>query len=166
MKKLLLVALSLIVMVGNAACSSDNQSEPETTERSEQDEEGEKSDENSSSMKLRMTIGSVVFTATLTDNASARAFKRLLPITVNMNEMNGNEKFCTLPQSLPTAASNPRTINSGDIMLYGSSTLVLFYKTFSTSYSYTKIGSVDNPSGLERVLGNGNVSVVFELIND
>lgn len=117
---------------------------------------------NSNSMKI--TVGSNVFNATLASNATASAFKQLLPMTVSMTEHGGNEKFYGLPNALPTNASNPGTIQNGDLMLYGSSTFVMFYKTFSTSYSYTRIGSVDNPSGLQSALGGGSVTVTFELI--
>ena len=68
-----------------------------------------------------------------------------------------------LPSSMPSNSSNLRTIRNGDLMLYGSTTLVLFYKTFSTSYSYTKLGSVDDATGLETALGSGSVIVSFEL---
>ena len=112
--------------------------------------------------KMRIKIGNSTFTATLYDNATATAFKSLLPLTVNMIELNGNEKYVALPKNLPIAASIPGTIQSGDLMLYGSSTLVLFYKTFSTTYSYTKIGRVDDVSRLAAALGAGNVSVTFE----
>lgn len=47
-------------------------------------------------------------------------------------------------------------------MLYGNNTLVLFYESFDTSYSYTKLGYVDDPAGLDAALGNGNVVVKFE----
>ena len=79
-----------------------------------------------------------------------------------MTELNGNEKYFNLSNSLPTNASKPSSIQAGDLMMYGSSTLVLFYKTFSTSYSYTKLGRVDDPAGLAAALGSGNVTVTFE----
>lgn len=112
--------------------------------------------------KIRIKVGSQTFTATLLDNNSAKAFKKMLPLTINMIELNANEKYYDLPKSLPTNLSNPGTIKNGNLMLYGSKTLVLFYKTFCTSYSYTKLGSVDDVTGLVSALGSGNVTVTFE----
>ena len=112
--------------------------------------------------KIKITVNSQTFTATLLENNSAKAFKEMLPLTNNMTELNGNEKYYDFPNSLPTNTSNPGTIKNGDLMLYGSKTLVLFYKTFSTTYSYTKLGSVDDVTGLATALGSGNVTVTFE----
>lgn len=112
--------------------------------------------------KVRVKVGSKVFTVTLVDTNSAKAFRKMLPLEVNMIELNNNEKYCDLPNSLPTNSSNPQIIKSGDLMLYGSKTLVLFYKSFSTSYSYTKLGVIDDVTGLEEALGKGNVIVKFE----
>jgi hypothetical protein len=113
--------------------------------------------------KIKITVNSQTFTATLLDNNSAKAFKEMLPVTINMTELNGNEKYYDLPTSLPTASANPGTIKNGDLMLYGSKTLVLFYKTFTTSYSYTKLGAIDDVAGLTSALGSGNVTVTFEV---
>ena len=118
---------------------------------------------NRDTMKLKVMVGSNVFTATLHNNATVAALKEKLPMTINMTELNGNEKYFDLSDNLPYNASNPETIQTGDLMLYGSNTLVLFYKTFSTSYSYTRIGRIDNISGLAAALGPGNVTVTFEL---
>lgn len=112
--------------------------------------------------KIKITVNSQLFTATLLDNESAKAFKKMLPLTINMTELNGNEKYFDLPMTLPANAVTGNNINVGDLSLYGNKVLVLFYKSFHTSYSYTKLGYVDNPEALAEALGNGNVVVTFE----
>jgi hypothetical protein len=123
--------------------------------------------ENSHTMingKIKITVNSQTFTATLLDNNSAKAFEEMLPLTINMIELNSNEKYYDLPDDLPTNSSNSETIKNGDLMLYSSKTLVLFYKTFSTSYSYTKLGTIDDVAGFASALGSGNIIVTFELL--
>ncbi|OPC72635.1 hypothetical protein BAZ12_02220 [Elizabethkingia miricola] len=112
--------------------------------------------------KIKIKLGTQTFTVTLLDNNSAKAFTEMFPLTINMSELNNNEKYYDLASSLPTNSSNPGTIKNGDLMLCGSKTLVLFYTTFSTSYSYTKLGSVDDVTDLTSALGSGNVKVTFE----
>ncbi|WP_353145488.1 cyclophilin-like fold protein [Chryseobacterium sp.] len=129
------------------------------------EDENNNNTENNTPMtngKIKITVNSKTFTATLLDNNSAKAFKELLPLTINMVDLNGNEKYAELPKSLPTNPSNPGTIQNGDLMLYGSETLVLFYKTFSTSYSYTKLGKIDDAADLEPALSQGNAIVIIE----
>lgn len=133
------------------------------------EDENNTNTENTTSMangKIKITVNSLIFTATLLDNNSAKAFKEMLPLTINMVELNNNEKYFDLPNSLPTNSSNPQAINSGDLMLYGSKTLVLFYKTFSTSYSYTRLGKIDDKTGLATALGSGNVTITINKIED
>ena len=81
-----------------------------------------------------------------------------------MNELNGNEKYYYMPTGLPAAASSPGTIQAGDLMLYGSDCVVLFYKTFATTYNYTRLGYLDDPSQLESALGPGGATVRFEMV--
>lgn len=114
--------------------------------------------------KMKIIVGVNSYVATLYDNETANAFAALLPLSITMNELNGNEKYYYLSGNLPNSPSNPSTIQNGDLMLYGSNCIVLFYETFSTSYSYTKIGTVDNPTGLKTALGQNNPTVTFELI--
>src|SRR6478752_3037705 len=142
-----------------SACNNELVTTPEEAIQENKDEDEDMKD------TLTITIGDKVFTATLEANATAAAFKAILPLTIDMRDLNGNEKFFDLSNNLPTNASNPRTINAGDIMLWSYNTLVLFYKTFNTSYSYTRIGKIENPNGLSQALGSGNMTVTFELLS-
>ena len=118
-------------------------------------------EEKPNMLKIKIQIGNEVYSATLYDGAAAKAFVEMLPLTLNMSELNGNEKYFYLNTSLPASASRPSGIEEGDLMLYGDSCLVLFYESFSTSYTYTPIGRIDDPSGLAAALGSGSVQVTF-----
>ncbi|HEY5891945.1 MAG TPA: cyclophilin-like fold protein [Chthoniobacterales bacterium] len=118
---------------------------------------------NTAENQMKVQIGSKTFTATLYDNATATAFKAMLPLTLDMSDVNRNEKYFKFSKNLPTNDSNPGAIHTGDLMIWSSRGLVLFYKSFSTSSSYTKIGRINDPSGLADAVGSGNVTVRFEL---
>jgi len=124
----------------------------------------ESTNSNRATTQMRIKIGSSTFIATLDENPTATAFKAMLPLTVDMQELNGNEKLYRLPDKLPTKTSNPGTIKNGDLMIYGANTLVLFYKSFTTSYSYTRLGRINDPAGLAAAVGSGSVVVTFELV--
>ncbi|RYZ47269.1 MAG: hypothetical protein EOP49_21770 [Sphingobacteriales bacterium] len=149
----------LVLFIGSMACHTDGEIISPATGV---DNNGNNRP-NTTSNRLRIRIGTTTFQATLLNNPTAKAFKARLPLTVAMSELNGNEKLYNFPTSLPTNSSNPGTIHTGDLMLYGSTTLVLFYKSFSTVYSYTKLGQIDNPSGLATAVGSGNITVTYEL---
>lgn len=111
--------------------------------------------------RMWMNVGERRFAIALADTDAARAFAAMLPLTIDMADLNGNEKHAELPGALPTNASRPGTIRSGDLMLYGSKTLVVFYLTFDSSYSYTRLGRVESPAGLAQLLGRRDVRIVF-----
>jgi hypothetical protein len=73
----------------------------------------------------------------------------------NMAELNGNEKYFRLSDDLPTNASKPGAIQARDLMIYGSNTLVLFYKSSPTQYEYTRLGRIVDTNGLPRRLARG-----------
>lgn len=112
---------------------------------------------------VTILAGGRQFEATLLNNASTQALIAQMPLTVTMSEMNGNEKYYYLPASLPTQTQSIGAIHTGDLMLFGSDCLVLFYEDFRTSYRYTRLGSVSNPEGLSEALGRGNVHVTFQI---
>lgn len=181
MKKAFAVILSAIILLTLAACdrtADDNisQNEPKASsstpriktipvsasvtddlfDKPKQIENGE-----SGMTNISITVGNSVFSAKLYNSDAAQALLEQFPMTVSMNELNKNEKYYYLPDKLPAASERVGSIRTGDLMLYGSDCLVLFYKDFSTSYSYTRLGYIEDPSSLKTALGNGSVQVTF-----
>lgn len=120
--------------------------------------DGRKSDNMESITSINVIIDNKKYIAKIENNETAKSFTNKLPQSFEMNELNGNEKYVYMKSSLPTNSSNPKHIKAGDIMLYENNCLVIFYKSFDTSYSYTKIGHIDNLPDL----GGANVTVKFE----
>lgn len=112
------------------------------------------------SMKVKITAGGKSFTADIEDSETGKAFLGKLPLTLEMSELNGNEKYC-YGVSLPKNDRHYDSIQAGDLMLYSGNCVVLFYGS-AGGYSYTRIGKLASTSGLSEALGNGNVSVKFE----
>ena len=112
---------------------------------------------------MRIVIGDKRFSVTLESSDTVTALTEMLPLTLDMSELNGNEKYNYLDASLPSSPENVGHISEGDIMLYGDNCLVVFYESFDTSYTYTKIGHIDDTSGLADALGKDGVTVTFEM---
>ena len=110
---------------------------------------------------ISMVVNGNNYSITLENNSSAKKLYSLLPLEITMNELNNNEKYYYFEDLFPTSETKINNIEIGDILLYGNNCLVLFYESFSTEYSYTRIGKVDNPDNLKDVLGNGSVLITF-----
>lgn len=108
-----------------------------------------------------MTVGEQRFAISLEDNPATRELVARMPLDLDMTDLHNNEKYATLEQPLPTQEYSPGTIQTGDLLLYGSDTLVIFYKTLTSSYSYSRLGHIDNSTGLAEALGRKNVRVRF-----
>ena len=144
--RVLLILVGCILLITGCVNNSNNNS---TNDTKESDIE---------MPNIKVIINDKTYMLKLENNKTAYEFLELLPQEFMMNELNGNEKYFYMNDSLTTDSYYPKHIDAGDVMLYGDNCLVIFYKSFDTSYSYTKIGHIDN---LED-LGNGNIIVKFE----
>lgn len=177
MKKV--VALFMLTVIFNfAGCSNTSTNNGGTSSKTEDVSKNNSTDEQNKSktdsekettavntnVKMNITVNNAIFTATLEDNDTTKALIKQLPLTVDMSDLNGNEKYKNLASNLRADKSScPGRINEGDLMLYGDDCLVIFYKTFNTSYSYVKLGHIDNTSGLNKALGSGSVKITFSV---
>lgn len=115
--------------------------------------------------KIEILVSGKTFTVELLDTEAAQALADCLPMEVTMEELNGNEKYVYLTTALPVAEEKPKYIHAGDLMLFGSKCLVLFYQDFTTSYRYTPLGRVTDTQQLAESLGDGDVSVIFRSLS-
>ena len=110
---------------------------------------------------MNIKANNKIFKVVFEDNKTVKSLTQKLPITLEMSDLNDNEKYCYLDFTLPTDSKSVKNIKKGDVMLFGNSCLVIFYKSFTTSYSYTKIGHIENPADIETALGKKNIKVVL-----
>lgn len=142
---------------GSGAAEVGSVVSPVSSSRSFRDAE-----EENAVTSIALTVNGISFSATLGDTDAAAELVRRLPLTLDMADLNGSEKYSYLDEPLPTSASRVDAIQAGDIMLFGNDCLVLFYETFTTGYSYTRIGRIDDPAGFVEALGTGSAIVSFE----
>lgn len=114
-------------------------------------------------MKMKVQVGDRAFTATLAENAAVDALVRMMgtePVSIQMHDYSGFEKVGSLGTSLPVS-NRQTTAQAGDIILYNGNQIVVFYG--SNSWSYTRLGRIDDLTGWEEALGSGDVTVTFSL---
>lgn len=110
---------------------------------------------------MEIQIHDTIYPVIVYDTPTTTALWELLPLTIRMEDHQQNEKFYYLDSELPTNAKNVGTIKKGDIMLFGDRCLVIFYEDFKTSFSYTRIGYLENVDQLYENVGRGDVKVTF-----
>ena len=131
--------------------ADDNQSKNE-------EETGEQTD-----MKMNVQVGDYNFTATLENNAAVEELVEMMkegPVTISMGDYSGFEKVGSLGRSLTTSNSQTTT-DAGDIVLYNGNNIVMFYG--SNSWSYTRIGKIDDLTDWKKALGSGSITAVFTI---
>ncbi|NNU77659.1 cyclophilin-like fold protein [Clostridium estertheticum] len=170
MKKVISILCLIMLCFSITACDNSETNENNQTSQHEvpRSDSTQQTDNGTASKKLTMidliiTVGKKEFSAKLYDNQTTKELVKQFPLTVDMSEQNGNEKYYYLSNTLPTVSEQPGKIHAGDIMLYGDNCLVAFYKTFSSSYKYTRIGYIEDEASFVQVVGDGNIKLTFDL---
>ena len=113
--------------------------------------------------KIILSFNGCTYTATLADNPSAKAFAALLkdgPLTVSTRDYGNFEKVGSLGTELPRTDEQITTA-PGDIILYQGDQITVYYA--QNTWSFTRLGRIDDPSGLLEALGSGDVEITFQL---
>ncbi|MDN5710685.1 MAG: hypothetical protein L0G95_14670 [Planococcus sp. (in: firmicutes)] len=166
MKKITFSLSIIVVILGLSACDAsetDEREEPNAEEQSSNDNNQERDEaEMANLLALELQIGDEVFSAQLYESETTESLLELLPLTIDMEDLHGNEKFFYLSERLPTDPESPEHINAGDIMLYGDDCLVFFYDKLSTSHQYTRLGYIENVERFTQAVGEGDITIALD----
>jgi len=116
--------------------------------------------------RITLSFNGHTYTATLSDNSSAEAFAELLkggPLTVSAHDYGDFEKVGSLGTALPRN-DEQITTSPGDIILYQGDQITVYYAR--NSWSFTRLGRIDDPAGLREALGDGDVDITFQLADN
>lgn len=161
--KLLKILYLLCILVLLSACGSSGNSNPLSSSQEKNIINAEQ--EGETEKMLSMKIGNASVQVDWENNNSVSSLKELCKsktLTITMHMYGGFEQVGSIGSSLPTN-DKQMTTTSGDIVLYSSNQIVVFYG--SNSWSYTKLGKITNKTDdeLSELLGKGNVTLTLSL---
>ena len=168
MKKVVITVSLMLMVIILSACGNIPEGTEETTNRnisetSQTVSEPTTKKPQATEMKVNISINGKTFFATLEDNEAAKELYEIIKtdgLTVEMSDYSGFEKVGALGHTL-TSNDKQTTTKAGDIVLYQSNQIVMFYG--SNSWSYTRLGKIDDLSGWEEALGSGDIMAEFSV---
>lgn len=169
MKRTIIFLISLIIISTLVACGKSNSTptpitnEPSTTITTPSADNQTTKEDETTNMELTLKINDIEVDVIWTDNDSVRTLKNLAKdgLTINMSKYGGFEQVGSIGSTLPSADTRITT-NPGDIVLYSSNQIVLFYD--SNTWSYTKLGHINlSKSELSDLLGDEDVVITLIL---
>ncbi len=169
MKKSIILLIILFLISLTSCGKSDNSptqpitDEPSTTITTPSDDNQTTKEDETANMKLTLKINDIELDVLWADNDSVKALKNLAKdgLTINMSKYGGFEQVGAIGSTLPSSDTRITT-SPGDIVLYSSNQIVIFYD--SNTWSYTKLGHINlSKSELTDLLGDEDVVVLLNL---
>ena len=164
MKRLTFLLLSILMLLAVTACSG-QKTAPETQGiENFQDGSAEETSDERADTEMKMYINDTEIPVMWESNPSVSALRNDLEagdIVVTMSMYSNNEQVGPLGKTYPSNDVQTTT-NNGDIVLYSSDQIVVFYG--SNSWAYTRLGKMDlSENEVVNLLSNGDVSIRLTL---
>lgn len=163
------ILLIILFLISLTSCGKSNSAptpttdEPSTTITTPLDDDSTTKEDETANMKLTLKINDLEVDVIWADNDSVKALKNLAKngLTINMSKYGGFEQVGSIGSTLPSSDTRITT-NPGDIVLYSSNQIVIFYD--SNTWSYTKLGHINlSKSELTNLLGDEDVVITIKL---
>lgn len=114
---------------------------------------------------LQVTVNGQAFLVELEDTAAAKELCEMLPMNLGMGDWEKAAKAFELPSVFTQEEKEFPSISKGQLLLKGSSELLLFYEDWEESGDYTPIGTVQQPDELAQALSGDMVEIAFQLVD-
>lgn len=168
MKKILFILTAIILFMTGCTSKPEIKETQETQSQYEilSDEDiGNYMNENNENTNLTLSVDRTPLSVKWENNESVSALKKLASekdLTIKAHQYGGFEQVGSLPQRIESNDVH-MTAQPGDIMLYSSNSVVLYYGT--NTWSYTKLGHIENLSEaeLKKLLSGETVTLTFSL---
>lgn len=173
MKKIITFIIGFVMLFSLVSCSSGKTTQPSNS-TNEHSTTIPSTDPNPTTTELKeddpymnktieLKIGNTIVDVNWLDNNSVKALKELAKdgLTINMSMYGGFEQVGSIGKSI-TSNDERITTSPGDIVLYSSNQMVIFYG--SNTWSYTKLGHISlTKSELTDLLGDEDVIITLSL---
>ncbi|MDD2388039.1 MAG: cyclophilin-like fold protein, partial [Bacteroidales bacterium] len=171
MKNIIILIIGLVMMISLTSCGSKTNNTISTIDDNPsiipsdttQSDNTSTEDDELMNKAIVFKIGNTEVDVYWLDNDSVKALKNLAKdgLTINMSKYGGFEQVGSIGSTLPSSDTRITT-NPGDIVLYSSNQIVIFYD--SNTWSYTKLGHINlSKSELTDLLGDEDVVITLSL---
>ena len=172
MKRFIILITTLVLMWALVSCGQSTSNPTTETSQPTTQEPGTTSDYTTTQSKeddelmnktLTLKIGDTEVDVNWLDNDSVTALKKLAKdgLTIEMHMYGGFEQVGSLGTSI-TSTDIRITTSPGDIVLYSSNQIVIFYD--SNTWEYTKLGHINlSKSELVDLLSDEDVTITLSL---
>ena len=173
MRKLFIGMIALVLLCSLCSCGSKNATSNSTTNQTPSTTipstdtnpttAEPKEDDPYMNKTIELKIGNTVVDVNWLDSESVKALKELAKdgLTISMHMYGGFEQVGSLGTSIKSNDERITT-SAGDIVLYSSNQIVIFYGT--NTWEYTKLGHISmSKSELTDLLGEEDVVITLSL---
>ena len=164
MKRLTFLLLSILMLLAVTACGEKKTALETQGIENFQDGTAEEMSGERADTEMKMYINDTEIPVMWESNPSVSALRNDLEagdIVVTMSMYSNNEQVGSLGKTYPSNDVQTTT-NNGDIVLYSSDQIVVFYG--SNSWAYTRLGKMDlSENEVVNLLSNGDVSIRLTL---
>lgn len=115
-------------------------------------------------LQLKISIGNKTLMATFIDSKTTQEFISMLPLTLNMDDLGGREKYSALSKELSKTGNVQTSFQKGDISYWLGGGIATYYNNDGHQIKAGLITLARLNSGIEEFQVPSSIKVKFEAV--